>query len=205
MEVHENKLTKEIEYRLYDEDIRPILFDTYEMSNEKLRFFEEFCIGKSRADAIMVSDEITGFEIKSDKDSLERLEKQIKNYNRFCDKVYLVVGNKFLEKAETMLPQFWGMYLVYADDEGTIRIEMIREAQQNPRIRLKTQMKLLWRNELTQIVRKYRMGGVTKRNKRQLVELIMEKLPKEQVRQELCGQLLERDYTIYDENGDLIQ
>lgn len=204
MEIHENKRTKEIDIRLYDGDIRPVLFDTYEMGNARLRFFEEFCIGKSRADAVMISDEITGFEIKSDKDSLDRLEKQVKNYNRFCDKAYLVVGTKFLEKAEEEIPAFWGIYYVYADNEGTIRIEMIREAAQNPRIRIKTQMKLLWRNELINIVRKYKMGGVSTRNKRQLAELILEKLPKELARREMCEQLLERDYTIYDENGELI-
>ena len=200
MQITVNKRTGEKTFRLYDEDIRPVLFDAYEETNEKLRIFEEFVIGKSRADALMVTEtELIGFEIKSDMDSLERLEKQIKNYNRFCDKNYLVVGNKYALKAEEHIPDFWGLCYVFADEEGGLHMEVLREAVQNPRIRLKTQMKFLWRSELISIMKEFKLGGVSKRNKKEMVERILECLEKEEVKTLLCDRLLERDYTIYEE------
>lgn len=188
---------------LYDPDMREILFETYESSGQRLRIFEELVIGKSRADAIMVTEqEILGFEIKSDKDSLVRLEKQVKNYERFCDKCYIVTGVHYIDKIETAVPEHWGIYDIAKDEEGHLHIEMFREAKRNPKerptIKLKNQMSLLWRMELAKIVKGNKLGGVTTRNKRELRELIIEKMGKEVAKSLTCETLIERDYSIFE-------
>ena len=64
--------------------MRDILFSHYEDSTAKLRIFEEFCIGKTRTDAFLITEnELIGIEFKSDKDNLDRLARQVKDYNRF--------------------------------------------------------------------------------------------------------------------------
>lgn len=188
---------------LYDVDMREILFETYENTGDRLRIFEELVIGKSRADAIMVKEnEILGFEIKSDKDSLVRLTTQIKNYERFCNKCYIVTGIHYIDKIEDAVPEHWGIYDVIKDEEGHLHMEMFREATCNPKERpttkLKNQMNLLWRMELIKIVKDYKLGGVTRRNKRQLRDLIIEKLGKEEARRLTFETLIERDYSIFD-------
>lgn len=190
------------EEKLNDPDMREILFEIYENTGERLRIFEELVIGKSRADAILVKEnEILGFEIKSDKDSLARLVTQVKNYERFCDKCYIVTGIHYIDKIETAVPQHWGIYDIAKDEEGKLHIEMFREAQRNPKerptVKLKNQMSLLWRSELSKIVKTYKLGGVTTRNKRQLRELIIEKMGKEEAKRLTCDALIERDYSIY--------
>lgn len=190
------------EDKLRDPDMREILFETYENTGERLRIFEELVIGKSRADAILVKeDEILGFEIKSDKDSLVRLTTQVKNYERFCDKCYIVTGVHYIDKIENAVPEHWGIYDIAKDEEGNLHIEMFREAERNPKERpttkLKNQMNLLWRSELIRIVKTYKMGGVTKRNKKQLRDLIIEKMGKEEAKRLACDALIERDYSIY--------
>lgn len=186
--------------KLKDEQMRSVLFEYYESKGKRLRFFEEFCFGrKTRADALLVTEEeMIGFEFKSDKDNLNRLEHQVHDYERFCDRNYLVTGQKFKEKAPEEIPEHWGIYCVYLDDEETIQLECIRKAQpNNKRMRLHNQLRLLWRSELIPIIRKHKLGGVTAKNKLELVRTMEHNLSKNVLRQELLETLIERDYTQY--------
>ena len=187
--------------KLKDEQMRSILFEYYESKGKRLRFFEEFCFGrKTRADALLVTEEeMIGFEFKSDKDNLNRLERQVHDYERYCDRNYLVTGQKFKEKARSEVPEHWGIYVVYLDDEETIQLECIRKAQPNQkRMRLHNQLRILWRSELIPIIKKYNLGGVTKKNKLELVRTLEHNLSKAVQRRELLETLIERDYTQYE-------
>lgn len=186
--------------KLKDEQMRQVLFEYYESRGKRMRFFEEFCFGKkTRADVLLVTEsEMIGFEFKSDKDNLNRLEHQIHDYERFCDRNYLVTGQKYKEKAPEEIPEHWGIYLVYLDDAENIQLECIRKAQpNNKRMRLHNQLRLLWRSELIPIIRKHKLGGVTTKNKLELVRTMEHNLSKDVQRQELLEALIERDYTQY--------
>lgn len=186
--------------KLKDEQMRSILFEYYEEKGKRLRFFEEFRLGrKTRADALLVTEtEMIGFEFKSDKDTLTRLEHQIRDYERFCDRNYLVTGQKYKEKAPEEIPEHWGIYVVYLDDEEILQLECIRKAKaNNKRMRLHNQLRLLWRSELIPIIKKHNLGGVTKKNKLELVRTLEHNLSKDLQRQELLEALIERDYSQY--------
>ena len=186
--------------KLKDEQMRQILFEYYESKGKRLRFFEEFWIGrKTRTDALLVTEsELIGFEFKSDKDNLSRLERQIHDYERFCDRNYLVTGQKFREKATEEIPEHWGIYCVYLDDQEILQLECIRKAQPNSkRMRLHNQLRILWRSELIPIIKKHHLGGVTKKNKLELVRTLEHNLSKELQKKELLDALIERDYTQY--------
>ena len=183
--------------------MRSVLFEYYENRNVRQRFFEEFCFGrKTRADALLVTEtEMIGFEFKSDKDNLNRLERQIHDYERYCDRNYLVTGQKFKEKAPEEIPEHWGIYCIYMDDSQTLQLECIRKAQpNNKRMRLHNQLRLLWRSELIPIIRKYKLGGVTAKNKLELVRTMEHNLTKEVLRSELLESLIERDYSQYQDS-----
>ena len=189
--------------KLKDEQMRSVLFEYYENRNVRQRFFEEFCFGrKTRADALLVTEtEMIGFEFKSDKDNLNRLERQIHDYERYCDRNYLVTGQKFKEKAPEEIPEHWGIYCIYMDDSQTLQLECIRKAQpNNKRMRLHNQLRLLWRSELIPIIRKYKLGGVTAKNKLELVRTMEHNLTKEVLRSELLESLIERDYSQYQDS-----
>ena len=71
---------------LYDRDIREPLFDFLEERYGKIRIIEEKQMGKSRADIVMVlPDAVAGIEIKSDADTYVRLQRQVRDYNRYYD------------------------------------------------------------------------------------------------------------------------
>ena len=78
---------------LYDKDIREPLFYYLEERFGKSRILEELNMGRSRADVVMVLPQrIVGLEIKSNADTYDRLERQVKDYNKFCDSNYIVTG-----------------------------------------------------------------------------------------------------------------
>ena len=84
---------------LYDRDMREALFSYFEDTFSKIRFLEEFTMGKSRADAVMITDEeLVGFELKSDKDSLARLQRQIIDYDKYYDRNYVTIQKLLTEK-----------------------------------------------------------------------------------------------------------
>ena len=80
---------------LYDKDIREPLFEYLEEIYGKIRILEEKKTGKARADVVMVTpDALYGIEIKSDADTYTRLERQVREYDRFYDYNYVVVGTR---------------------------------------------------------------------------------------------------------------
>lgn len=190
--------------KLNDKAMREVLFDYYEMTNERLRFFEELCIGKSRADAILVREnKIVGFEIKSDKDNLLRLEAQMKDYTRFCDECYIVTGDKHLEEIPLVVPEFYGIIRIYLDEEEQARLEVVREATKDPkeskRRKIKHQMSLLWRTEITRIAKANKVKPISKKSKPKIAMMLADNMEYDELRRAVCEELMERDYSLYEE------
>lgn len=190
--------------KLLDQDMRPVLFEMFEMSGERMRIMEELVLcRKCRADAVMFAPErgIIGFEIKSDRDSLERLEHQIRDYSRFCDYNYLVTGEKYINKAAEVLPEFWGIYCI-SEQNGMLKLVVEREAVISPKVRLQNQLKFLWRNELIDIMKRHKIKGYSTRNKSKIRRLLLDNLDKQELKSELFERMMERDYSIYEETGE---
>lgn len=58
-----------------------------------------------RADLVVANGKLHAFEIKSDVDSISRLEGQIETYLEYFDKVTLICSGKFTQKAIHLLPR----------------------------------------------------------------------------------------------------
>ena len=61
----------------------------------------EISIGKNnsvRSDIFAINGDITIYEIKTEADSLVRLENQLKYYRQYANKIYVVVDRKFIDK-----------------------------------------------------------------------------------------------------------
>ncbi|SCW49754.1 hypothetical protein SAMN02910456_01447 [Ruminococcaceae bacterium YRB3002] len=103
--------------KLLDKDMREPLFAYFDLKYGKVRFFEEKTIGRSRADVMMVTDDaITGLEIKSDADSYTRLKRQIRDYDKFFDYNYVVIGKSHLKHIEEHIPKYWGVISCFEED-----------------------------------------------------------------------------------------
>ncbi len=58
----------------------------------------EFKIGNSIADFILINGELKVFEIKTEFDNLDKLDKQIFDYRQFADRIYVVSCSKHIDK-----------------------------------------------------------------------------------------------------------
>ena len=184
---------------MLDADIREPLFEYLDMKYGKVRIIEEKNIGKSRADVIAVTDgQFIGMEIKSDGDSYTRLESQVKNYNKYCDVNYVVVGASHRIHVKEHIPEFWGILVVSRDDDTKLPIvEEHRPAQANPKCKLKWQLSLLWRNELANILRANNLPKYSEKNKKFICDTLLEKVGEQKLKLQVTDEIFERDYTKY--------
>ena len=67
--------------------------------------------GKNRADIAVINENLIGYEIKSDEDTLNRLTGQIKAYNDVFDKATLVVGERYSRQIKEKIPDWWGIII----------------------------------------------------------------------------------------------
>jgi hypothetical protein len=104
------------------------------------------CEGDARVDIAVVNGALTGYEIKSEADTLQRLPHQAKVYSRLLDQVTIVSSGRHLEKAKLIVPEWWGLSEV-VERQGRIEFSGVREPQDNPSVDPFALAQLLWRDE----------------------------------------------------------
>ena len=183
---------------LKDKDIREPLFEYLDEQYGKNRIIEEKQIGKSRADVMMITeDALWGIEIKSDADNFVRLERQVKDYNRFFDYNMVVVGSTHAMHVAEHLPEYWGILSVEKIGEQ-FDFYVVREPVRNPKrekaVLFRNQVSFLWRPELAHIQEINELPKYNYLGKDKLIRKMIEKLPQERLKKQVCEELMERDY-----------
>ena len=166
---------------LKDQDIREPLFDFFDEKFGKVRIIEEKQIAKSRADVMLVLEEkLIGVEIKSDADTYARLARQVKDYNKFFDYNYVVVGSSHSKHIEEHVPEYWGIIEAISKEES-VEFNVLREPEINKRAqrtyKMKRKLSILWRPELSHIQEINGMPKYKQRSKDFVITKIMEKVP----------------------------
>lgn len=115
--------------------------------------------GKCRADIAVINGHINGYEIKSGKDSLVRLNHQIEIYNAVFDHSTIVLEKCHLDETLNLAPKWWGIILVMESENKSVFFKTIREPNQNPLINDYSVAQLLWRNEAQEILKNLGVKG----------------------------------------------
>jgi len=184
---------------LKDAEIREPLFDFLEEQYGTIRILEEKNIGKSRADVMMVTeDALYGIEIKSDADTYARLAGQVKDYNRFCDFNYVAAGTSHALHIAEHVPDWWGIITVELE-EDRVDFYVMRKPQRNPGVSMKQKLSLLWRPELAHIQERQSMFKYKEKSKLFVQKKILEKVDEDVLQKEILHELMERDYTLIEE------
>jgi hypothetical protein len=84
------------EYFYKNNLLNKYLLKQYSLSTNSV--FNEFKIGNSIADFVLLNGTARIFEIKTDLDGLDKLEKQLNDYKQFADSVYIVTSSKYIDK-----------------------------------------------------------------------------------------------------------
>ncbi len=176
-----------------DKEIRKILTEYIKATNDKYRIYQEKSIGKSVCDLMLVTDKLTGFEIKSDTDNYRRLTSQVEAYNRFFDENYIVVGHTHAAHAEEKVPDFWGILCI---EES--KITVIRKAKKNPSVSRRFQLDILWKIELKNLLVKNGLPMYAQKEASYIADRIAEYVEYSLLRSQISEELFQRDYSIYD-------
>ena len=125
--------------------------------------------GKCRADIAVVNGRFVGYEIKSNNDSLRRLNEQVKSYNAVFDKVSIVVGNRHIKSIKNNVPEWWRVIVPARGPRGAVNFDLIRKAQTNKNIDPISIAQLLWRNEAEEILRQKNLSSKILRQPREVL------------------------------------
>lgn len=150
--------------------------------------------GKARVDIAKCNEEeLVGWELKTEFDTLKRLDRQVVWFSKVFDRMTLVTHEKHLKKAMDKVPSWWRVES-YTDDG----LKIVQEGESNPKISVATLCKLLWRDELVVELRKLGETCLSKLNKSQLRMLLWRKRDPEVVKKIVRKVLLKREDWLID-------
>lgn len=112
----------------------------------------EMNIDNSRADICSINRKSIAYEIKTEFDSTVRLEKQINDYLKTFEYVYVITHKVHVEKIKTLIPEECGIQ-VYNLLDGEGKFKTIRKAQKNIHIDFNAQIRNLTSEDLRIILR----------------------------------------------------
>lgn len=176
-----------------DKEIRKILIAYLQTQGQEMRIYQEKSIGTSICDLMVVTDRLTGYEIKSDSDDYARLPQQVKTYNRFFERNYLVVGRRHAESVKSKVPDEWGIICIERDD-----VTELRPAKDNKLVSVRAQLSVLWKLELKNILLKNRLPVYAQKAKGYISDRIVEGVEDGTLRKQIAYELLHRDYSVFE-------
>ncbi|MGJ1243364.1 MULTISPECIES: sce7726 family protein [Sphingobacterium] len=139
-----------------DPEIRKIFKDSelaHYINDDNSKVIDELNlpVAKARIDIALVNGSLHGFEIKSASDTLKRLPDQIEAYTKIFDYLSVITEDKYLQKIQEVVPKWVGLF-VCIEVKGKIRVKRIRKAKVNKEKQGFFLAKLLWREELIDIL-----------------------------------------------------
>lgn len=161
-----------------DADVRAALLSEltahYQQHDPTTLIVQEMGIwaGTVRIDVAAINGELIGFEIKSERDTLERLPYQAEIYSHVFDRLILVTGRTHLNKAATIIPEWWSI-LGAVEGLGGVELRVEREGKENPKIDPLILVQLLWKDEAIAVLAKH---GLARGYRTKRAPLIYERL-----------------------------
>jgi len=130
----------------------------------------------ARIDIGVVNGQLVGYEIKSDRDNLDRLPRQMEVYNQIFDLITVVTGPKHEKKLVAWLPAHCGLLVTHKGEDGN-ELRTVRKASQNPERNGYMIASLLWHEEAKQLLTDLGLGkGLSRLRRWELWEKISEHL-----------------------------
>lgn len=168
---------------------------SYRNNGQRVEIFEELGVwhGTARIDFAIINGIMCGYEIKSDRDTLERLPKQMEEFSNVFDELTLVVGKRHLYKALHIIPDWWGIMIAKNDSNNHVVFQTIRKADRNNSQNMLSIARLLWREEALQILEeRNKASGLRNKPRKFIYEKLVEILDIETLKQRVNELLISR-------------
>lgn len=139
------------------------------------------CTGNARVDMAVVNGLLSGYEIKSERDTLQRLPHQIEIYSKTLNLITIVVGGQHLDNALELVPNWWGVERVFLQDDE-VCFETVRPAVMNQFIDPYALVQLLWRDEALALLKEIGLDkGMVGKPRRAIWRKLAEARPAEEL------------------------
>ena len=126
------------------------------------------CQGLARIDVAVVNGTVHGFEIKSERDTLNRLKSQSDIYSRALEYVTIVASLSHIEGIEAIVPDWWGIW-VAAEEGHEVGLVELRQPQPNPSLSAAALVQFLWRDEAFDILFEHELAkGMASKSRQHL-------------------------------------
>jgi hypothetical protein len=139
------------------------------------------CDGNARVDIAVANGRLQGYEIKSDRDTLDRLPAQLEAYNKTFDTMTIIVGKKYENKVIEIIPDWWGILVADLYKNGTVRIVEKRKPKLNHDVEAMALLELLWREEILSFLKRYELKSLSNKNRRKLRDITIEAISQEKI------------------------
>lgn len=156
----------------------------------------ELTVGDRRMDVAALTDRFLGWEIKSDVDTLDRLDGQAVGYGFVFDHVTLVTTPKYAAKSLPLIPDWWEVITAEADPTAAdgILFRGVRQGRRNEDVTTFGLAELLWRDEALALLREKGLGrGLSKLSRHHLHARLAAQLAVDELREEVLAILRGRD------------
>jgi hypothetical protein len=148
------------------------LVKKYLNKRDEITLFE-MNINNSRIDLGRVNGHSIAYEIKTEFDSTARLEKQVNDYTKAFEKIYIVTHPIHFDKIDKIVPEYCGI-IVYKLNNGNCTFSTKRKAQNNVNIDPLVQIKNLTSEDI-RIILKYLKVKNIPNNREDRVGIMLEK------------------------------
>ncbi|NOK32608.1 sce7726 family protein [Corallococcus exercitus] len=142
--------------------------------------------GQVFVDVAVINGEMHGYELKSERDTLARLPRQVEAYSAVLDRATLVVGARHVQQAIGLIPAWWGIKTATTQRDGSVKLRPLRKARRNPQQQMLAMVRLLWRDEALELLESLgAANGLRSKPRKMLYERLVELLPAEALRAEV--------------------
>lgn len=108
----------------------------------------ELPVGSSRADLCKINGTSVVYEIKTDLDNFNRLEKQLEDYYKIFEEVYIICSISNVDHALSVIPQTCGLYSYRQSKSGKYIFKLHRAAEKHTNLNTKNQLQIIYKREL---------------------------------------------------------
>ncbi len=145
------------EDRFRESDVKIAILDNKrifgDIGESALVFEKAIMRGKTIMDAMICTQKrgVIGVEIKTERDTTARLNRQLKDYERVCDYVYVVCHDTHVAKVEQIIKRYKHAHvgiISYIKFQDTPTIGMYKEASKSPYKSAYHMLDVLWKQEL---------------------------------------------------------
>jgi hypothetical protein len=182
------RMERKAKRRLCDRDIRNVLRRVLEeefSGDASTVILHEFGCAGARADIAVVNGRLHGYEIKSEVDSLVRIENQVRGYGLIFDNVTAVVAMKHVEKIRPKIPKWWGITAVEST-HGRPVLRTVRKGKRNDDQDPRQVARLLWRDEAYSFLRQLDLHqGLYRAPAAKIRQRLVEEVPLSQISAEV--------------------